>query len=41
MMGVSRLLEMATQTHPDMQGKPECSNNYAHAFAQSNIFAGF
>jgi hypothetical protein len=40
-MGVSRLPEMAAQSHPNTQGKPECSKVYAHASTQSNISAGF
>jgi len=40
-MGVSRLPEMAAQSHPDTRGKPECSKVYAHASAQPNISTGF
>jgi hypothetical protein len=40
-MGVSRLLDMAAKSHPKTRGKPECFKVYAHAFAQSNISAGF
>jgi hypothetical protein len=40
-MGVSRLPKMATQSHPNTRGKPECSKVYAHASAQSNISIGY